>query len=110
MPVQKWLGRNRVDPRVAATRAKVPENTTCQNSAIAPTNTPTTRARAKKTRARRGSHVSKVVIVLLVQSAPPSDAPSATPSRITKVEIPWMISSRSRSRTPLRYGPTLARQ
>ena len=45
---------------------------------------------------RRGSHVSSVVIVSLVQSAPPRVAPSDAPSRITNVESPARCPARSR--------------
>ena len=54
--------------------------------------------------------MSRVCIVLFVQSAPPSEAPSSAPSKITNVAMCCKIVSRSRSRNPLIEGDELCSQ
>ena len=109
---QTSLGVKAVVPRVAAPSQKTAAKTAWSPIVITNANSTTTAARVSSTLIRRGSHVSRVVMVSLVQSAPPSDAPSNAPSRITNVEIPWKISGRSRSCMPTSpmNGPEFSRQ
>ena len=99
-------------PRVEAPTQKIAAKTACRKIVTAATTNRTTTARVRNTRMRRGSHVNRVSIVSFDQSAPPSEAPSSAPNRMTKVAEPCTISPRSRSCIPAlsTYGPELARQ
>jgi hypothetical protein len=107
---QKSDGKKPALPRVLATSAVTAANTSCRNTVMTNTHTPITSARTRKTRTRLGSHVRSVCIVLLVQSAPPSDAPSSTARRITNVAVPCRIVSRSRRSTASNCGDQVRSQ